>query len=304
MKISVIIPTYNRVEKLKKCLEAVFDQIVPSDAYEVHVVNNASTDATSEFLSSIQDKYPNLFVHNLDRKGVCYARNYAIDKSKGEILLFINDDTYIKNNFIYEHLESHKKHFQRFFGVLGQTLWHPDLKVTPFMEWLTTSKALFGKFGGTQFAYDSIKGDEAPDFRFFYTSNVSIKRSFLGDLRFDEGFNQYGWEDSELGYRLEKNGLRLKYNPDAIAFHDHEIKFNNYSEKQESSGKSAKYFAKLHPESNIVPTGMKLKLFSIISSPISIGFFLFLKLASFNKFAPVYWYTISKAGFLRGLNSK
>ena len=57
MEASIIIPTYNRAEKLRSCLEALSKQTQPASDFEVIVVVDGSTDDTVEMLASLRDVF-------------------------------------------------------------------------------------------------------------------------------------------------------------------------------------------------------------------------------------------------------
>jgi GT2 family glycosyltransferase len=80
------------------------------------------------------------------------------------------------------------------------------------MQWFAT--------GGPLLNLARCKDGADLDFRSFYTGNISLKTAFLREHGvFDEDFKGYGFEDTELGYRLEKGGLRLLYNSAAVGYH-------------------------------------------------------------------------------------
>ena len=78
--------------------------------------------------------------------------------------------------------------------------------------------------GMLQFAYPLIRQLRVLDHRFFYTSNISLKREFLADaaaagVRFDPCFRHAAFEDSEFAMRLTPRGLRIHYAEQARAVH-------------------------------------------------------------------------------------
>ena len=92
MKISVIIPTYNGHSKgyLDKALQSVLTQSVLP--YEIIVINDGSTDTTTEFLLSLAKTTPLIHIYNQENKGLSNARNTGIQKSKGDFVCFLDDD--------------------------------------------------------------------------------------------------------------------------------------------------------------------------------------------------------------------
>ena len=72
------------------------------------------------------------------------------------------------------------------------------------------------------FAFHLLEGKANADWRFFWTTNLSVKRNFLLENGlFDEDFPSAAHEDVELGYRLSRYGLQLSYEPHALGTHYH-----------------------------------------------------------------------------------
>ena len=93
MKISVIIPTFNRSHFITVTVESLLNQSFIPEDFEIIIVNNNSTDNTQQILNDLYNKYPSriklLFEGN---QGVHFARNYAARIAEGEILYFTDDD--------------------------------------------------------------------------------------------------------------------------------------------------------------------------------------------------------------------
>ena len=128
---------------------------------------------------------------------------------------------------------------------------------------------------GWQFGYSFIQPHKmigkAEPYKFFYTSNISLKRSFFKKERFNENFNCYGWEDIELGYRLwKKYDMRIYYEPTAIAYHHHEIQPSDLPKKMRNVGKSAVHFQRLQPEIQLIPTGLRSLVIRLVANPLTL----------------------------------
>jgi hypothetical protein len=85
-------------------------------------------------------------------------------------------------------------------------------------------------------------------FNCFYTSNLSIDRELLGDDPFDPNFRLYGWEDIELGYRLDRRGIKLYYHPAARAEHLHPMTLADLYRRQLQVGRAFHTLLRLHSE--------------------------------------------------------
>ncbi len=88
-----------------------------------------------------------------------------------------------------------------------------------------------------------LDGDREPDFSFFYTNNLSVKRDFL--LKhglFDESFRYAAYEDGELGSRLCKQGMELIFLPQIKAEHYHKIDLYESCKRMITKGKAYDLF--------------------------------------------------------------
>ena len=97
MKISVIIPTYNRILFLKRSIDSVLAQTL--QPYEIIIVDDGSSDGTS---AMIKKNYPNLKLICQENKGVSAARNIGVKASSGDWVCFLDSDDEWKKNKLSE----------------------------------------------------------------------------------------------------------------------------------------------------------------------------------------------------------
>jgi len=283
MEASIIIPTYNRADKLKLCLEALKGQDYKN--FEVIVVDDGSSDNTKKIVKSFKGLKTRYFYQEHSQQGV--ARNLGIGKARGKYIFFIGDDIIPEKNWLSEHLACHRN---KDVAVLGLTLWHPNLKVNDFMAYLAPN--------GPQFNYRAIKNREDCGWRFFWTSNISLARNWLKE-KFDDNFKGWGYEDLELGYRLEKKGLKIIYNPKSIAYHYHYYdKPEEFFKRQIEASKSAFYFIKKHPELISLVKKNRLRLWQKF---LLIIFSIFPFLKKIKRLKVIYWKLKRRYYFERGL---
>jgi GT2 family glycosyltransferase len=242
LAISAIVPTYNRREQLVGCLAALAAQTLPRDCYEIIVVDDGSTDGTREAVANLAEAGA-LRYHGQPNLGPAAARNAGLSAARGELVLFIGDDVIARARLLEEHVAAHQRYTDRGASVLGRLDW-PDWRPrTALMEYVCGP-------GHLQFAYDDIRRMPRLDYRFFYTSNVSIKRDFLaasGEL-FDISFRHAAFEDTEFAYRLQRRGLSLHYADAARAVHDHAIDVESFVRREERAGEMAVALYCKHPE--------------------------------------------------------
>lgn len=224
--VSVIISSYNRCEILKQCLNALFNQTLPSENYEVIVVDDCSSDNTWQYLSTLSPPCVLKIFRQSLRQGQASGRNRGLKEANGKYIVFIDDDIIAHKDLLKEHLLCHNK--RQNLVVRG--------RVNHFSDKLPSKP---------RFTISDIS------FNFFWTSNVSIEKKHLEKAGyFDESFNKYGWEDNELGFRLRRLGLHSIYHRKALAYHykpplkveDLEGYWKRYQEK----GETAVLFYKKH----------------------------------------------------------
>jgi GT2 family glycosyltransferase len=244
LRVSVVIPTYNRKEKLLACLESLAHQSVLSQEFEVVVVDDGSTDGTRETLAS--RSYPfALRYYRQDNQGPGAARNVGIEKAAGELILFIGDDVIADERLLEEHLLAHADRTEPGAAVLGHIDWPADMARNAVMDYICGDAAL-------QFAYTLIPRLSSLDHRFFYASNISLKRDFLitaadAGIQFDPCFRYAAFEDSEFAFRLIPRGLEIRYVETARVIHDHWMDLESFALREYRAGQMAVVFYRKHP---------------------------------------------------------
>ena len=235
LELSVIIPTYDRSVALEKCLEALSHQTLSKDVFEVIVSDDGSDgtvrDRTEPFLREN-------FTHSLylwqSNSGQSVARNHAILKSKGWILLIINDDTIVTPTMLEEHLRVHRLYPKESDAVLGKVTVSPELPYSVFSRMHLDA------------AYDLWAGQTELDWRAFFTCNISVKKPFLIKFGlFDE--NLRNLEDVELGERLSHHGLRIIYDSEILGYHYHRLEEEEFFRLAKSYPKALMAWYKKSP---------------------------------------------------------
>ena len=208
IELSIVIPTYNRSERLRSCLEALACQTQPTDDFEVIVVNDGGTDDTEKMVSSLNVPYALKMIHQKNQ-GQNVARNYGVEFAQGRYCLFLDDDIIAEPELIAEHLHLHHHH-ERVIG-LGQMSLHFENPENWFINTYLS---------GWREHYDELnQGTREPSWHDCYAGNVSIPRSvFLEVGGFAEDIRRS--HDVELGYRLQQHGLRYVYLAKAIGIQD------------------------------------------------------------------------------------
>lgn len=234
-KISIIICTYNRANLIVGALKSLDEQNFDKEDYEIIVVDDGSTDNTSEIVSKLSLK-ANL--QYFKRPHICRAaaRNFGLEQAKGEYVLFVDDDILAPSDLLEEHY--------KFLSRRHKIVVRGPVIDTPLYEIPSNSKP------------------KAKDFSmaFFCTCNASVKKESLLDIGgFDESFTEYGWEDTELGLRLREAGLKVKFNFKARVYHykPEAPDFKEEIQKVQELGRMAVAFYKKHPNLRVsLATGL------------------------------------------------
>src|ERR1700719_3669758 len=108
LKISVIVPTYNRRELIERTIQTLFDQDLPPDQYEVVVVVDGSRDGTAEYLNSLRPACRFVVLEQPANRGQGSAKNVGLAAARGEIVVFLDDDLLCERTLLSEHLRAHE----------------------------------------------------------------------------------------------------------------------------------------------------------------------------------------------------
>jgi glycosyltransferase involved in cell wall biosynthesis len=194
---SVIIPTYNRLPILQKCLQVLEEQDF-TQPYEIVVVDDGSTDGTVQFLQDNVHDFPHVRLFEQNHEGAAIARNTGIDLATGDTIVFIDSDLVVTPVFLSAHAKA----------LAGSD--------RAFTYGLVINTNNFEKPTSEKIKIQDIST------AFFATGNVAIAKHWLIEAgKFDTSFRQYGWEDLELGVRLKNLGLKLIKCPAAVGYHWH-----------------------------------------------------------------------------------
>jgi len=208
---SIVIPTYNRKDELKNCLEKVGVQNYPAEKLEIVVVDGGSTDGTLAMLKRLKEKYPfPLKVIHQRKKGPANARNLGVARSSGEVIIFLDSDCEPCDKKWAAVLtgEAWKKR-----SVVGGRIVVPD--DTMVQRYI---RALHG-FGTPDLGTSPLRIN-ANNFRSLPTTNMAFPRDFFMKVgRLDEGL--VVGEDIEF-CRRAVNFTSLHYVPSAVVLHLHQ----------------------------------------------------------------------------------
>lgn len=195
MKISVVVPTYNRKELIRKNVEALLAQDYPKSDYEVLICDDGSNDGTEKMMAEYVRRggLPKLRYFRRKNQGPASARNLGIANATGEIIAFTDDDCEVDPDWLTQIAESFSENLD-IVGVGGVTYSIPE-KITPFTH--------------------QIENKEPWSFP---TCNIAYSKKLLDQIGgFDPRF-PFTNEDADISWRIESIG-KVVHNPKMSVLH-------------------------------------------------------------------------------------
>jgi GT2 family glycosyltransferase len=214
MKISVIIPTYNRPGRLVACLESLRHQDYPVESFEVIVVDDGGDDKLEPVVQPFHDAL-NLKLVKQQNTGPAGARNKGVANSNAAFIAFMDDDCTPREDWLSTLLQYLQAEPSKMYG--GFTLNALEGNV-----YSAASQSLI------DFLYSYYNTDPL-NARFLTSSNMAMARSqFLAVGGFDTSFPGACGEDRELCDRWFHLGHQIRFVPDALIYHRHDLALRSF----------------------------------------------------------------------------
>lgn len=273
-RLSVVIPTHKRAAILRQCLEHLARQTA-GDELEVIVVSDGPDSATAEMMNAfVATKHASPLlssrVHFFDipKSHQGSARNAGVAHASAPYVLFIGDDAFLAPDACAKHLSAHdsvqRDHGTNAAAVLGFTTWDPAVGITPVMRWLEQTGWQFGYPLLARHAHAFVPPHS--QHRFTYTIHLSLPTVLARRHPFREDITLYGWEDILWGMKLRDAGIRLYYEPDAVALHHHHLSLEDSLRRMHILGQSAVQITQLDPSLDRLPRGWKKLAYRAIAT--------------------------------------
>ncbi|MDV4144316.1 MULTISPECIES: glycosyltransferase family 2 protein [Shimia] len=227
MSVSIIIPSFNRPDRLRGCLEAL--SRLDGGPYETIVVDDGSPEPLAPICAEFGDTVQCLRQENA---GPAKARNAGAAAATGDFLVFTDDDCRPEPGWVTALLAAQGGAEDALIGGYVVNLLEDNI-------YATASQTL------CDFLYDYFEASEG-NTPFFTSNNIGCARSgFLKLGGFDETFPLAAAEDRDFGMRWREEGGRLVYAPDAVVGHAHELSFRRFMRQHSNYGKGARHLHKV-----------------------------------------------------------
>jgi GT2 family glycosyltransferase len=209
VRASVIICVYNRAEQAKECLDSVL--ALDFDSFEIVIVDDASTDDTPEHLDRYRQAHPASpisIVRAEHNRGVSGARNLGIESARGEIVFFTDSDCTVDPGWLREMVGELER--SQATAVAGRVVTPPPTNLVE-RAYAGTSRIQQGRH-----QQRTLSG-----------GNMGLLRAVALDYLFDEALTLY-CDETDLAWRLQQDGHRIAYAPNAVVQHNHPLTLRRY----------------------------------------------------------------------------
>jgi glycosyltransferase involved in cell wall biosynthesis len=205
--VSVVIPTHNRQHELRETLDALARQTWPLSQCEVVVVDDGSTDSTAS-IAEVTFPFALRYVRQ-DNQGGFAARNTGVRHSRGDILIFVDDDITVEPEYIaclVQELTAYDR-------VLVKGTVHP---------WSTSEGSVFRTVAAEEIVRQVSPTSDWVGFANVTSNNLAVKREdffTIGMWQDVGGDPQTLWLDADFAYRAAQLGFRFRQSAGAVLYH-------------------------------------------------------------------------------------
>ena len=256
IKLSLIIPVYNRPDEIQELLESLLEQSFKEE-YEVVIIEDGSTVDSKEVISHFEDKLE-ISYYFKPNTGPGDSRNYGMQRAKGNYFIVLDSDCILPPGYLEEVSKELETNFVHCFGG-------PDAADTSFT---TVQKAInyvmtsFWTTGGIRGGKNSVGKFQPRSF------NMGISREAFEKTG---GFGQiHPGEDPDLTFRIWKAGFDTRLFPNAYVYHKRRVDWNKFYIQVNKFGMVRPILTKWHPDTNRLTYWFPT--FFILGLIVSLGF--------------------------------
>ena len=228
---SIIVPTYDRPQKLTACLQSFVKLEYPCDRFQVIVVNDSTEISLETTIAPFQNQL-NLVLLSQPNSGPATARNTGAFAAEGKFLVFTDDDCSVATDWL-QNLEN------QFLKTPNCLIGGRTINALPNNIYSTASQQLIDYL----YSYYNATVDRA---QFFTSNNFALPAdSFQTIGGFDTTFSLAAGEDREFCDRWLHSGYRAVYAPEVTVYHSHELTLHKFWKQQFNYGRGAFLFQQI-----------------------------------------------------------
>lgn len=202
--ISIVLPTHNRMERLKKCIAALLAQDYPEHRREIIVINDGSSDGTEEYLHKPRKDNIAVRFKTISHSGYSVARNTGFDLAGGEVIATLDDDCIVDKDWLSKIALTFKRHPEA--CAVGGSIDNPFNSKNAWAEHLLS----FAKW---------LPAGQIRPMADISTANIAYKRREIKGFSFIEDGKYLYYRDILFNLALVKSGKKIIFNPYIKAYH-------------------------------------------------------------------------------------
>ncbi len=253
-EISVCITTRGRPALLDLCLKTLSSQI-DAPPFELLICCQADTLAAP----IVRARFPNAIIGLVEEAFPGGARNFLVERAKGELLFFLDDDVTFDPELLQRLAEAGRRYPET--SVFGG----PNLTPPHSTLFQTVQGAILGSVlatGPVRRRYGRHSAGQA-DERFFTLCNMAVRRDVMRSF----GPSLSGGEENALLNELAERGALMRYQPDLVVFHERRSTYGGFVKQMEKYGRGRGQVMVRHPRStrpaHVLPIVMWLWILSL-----------------------------------------
>lgn len=265
LKTSIIVPSYNKSTRLRCMLSSLESQTLLAKC-EIIIVDDASTDETSQVIHDLINRLPLKYISNRERMGRSFCRNKGAAASEAELLIFLDDDILVLPTFIEQHLLHQDKKLTIAHGSLMEMIGLTNVNdpLTGGIGILPLNLEVISREGFSPVGHRLVKNILETTIEKMYNNqlpkiipwlsgvgaNLAVPKIFWKALGgYNENFGCFwGCEDLEFAFRAHQAGYSFSILPDATGFHLSHHRVNRWEEHE----KTHQFFVELHPYQEVI----------------------------------------------------
>lgn len=228
---SIVVPTYNRPERLRACLQSFLQLDYPAERWELIVVNDGGAQSFTAVTDALRDALPLRLVDG-PHAGPAATRNLGASLAGGDILAFTDDDCRVFPDWL-----------QAFAAGFANPRWDAlgGRAVTPFEQ--NMAEQAWQHL--TDFLYDFMR-DDGGNLLLLISNNAAYRRAAFEKVGgFNETFPLAAAEDMELSYRMLRAGYHQRFWEQAKIWHYHHLTLWGHVRQQFRYGRGGYYFSRM-----------------------------------------------------------
>ena len=250
LSFSIIIPVYNRPDEMKELLESLSLQTYKD--FEIVVVEDGSTIKSDVLCNEYADSLDISYYYK-ENAGPSIARNYGLERARGNYFLFFDSDCIIPNHYLeIINTELHSDFVDCYGG--------PDKAMTDFSDFQKAVSYAMTSF----FTTGGIRGGKKQVDKFHPRSfNLGFSKAVYDDIGGFPITRMHPGEDMVFAIEVIKRGFKTRLVNDAYVFHKRRVSFKKFFKQVQGFGKTRYIISRHYPET--------FKIFFLFPSAFTIG---------------------------------